>query len=692
MSPRLADHLRSARQFSIVGREAEKQLFRTTLTAPEPPFYLLCIFGPGGIGKSTLMRELSVIANELQVPHIYLDSRNLEPTPASFYHALVDGFELAAPDEVEARLASGERFVLFLDTFERLQPLEGWLRDYFLPQLPARSLIVLAGRQPPSPEWRADPGWRELLHQISLRNLSTEESQLYLTRRKVPEHEQATVLSFTHGHPLALSLVADVFSQRPMTHFQPTDVPDILKALLEQFVQKVPGPAHRAALEACALVRAMTESLLSSMMGMPDVHELFDWLRGLSLIESGINGIFPHDLARDILLADLRWRNPDWYTELHNRARAYYGNRLQQVGALEQQAVLYDYVFLHRDNPMVRPFYEWQGTAATLPDSLHQDDLPVLMEMTEAFEGAESASILRYWLERQPESVLILRGKGQEPVGFALFVALHQVSSDDTQHDPAIRAAVTFLQRRSPLRSGEVATYFRFWMARESYQTISSIQSQIFINMVRHYLTTPGLVYTFLPCAEPDFWVPLFAYADLARMPELDFVSNGHRFGVYGHDWRAVPPMNWLALMGGREVGNTPIAPPAPVERLIVLDPSDFALAIQQALKEIARPLALRQNPLLRSRLVVDQVGMQADENERITALRNVVRTAADALQNSPRDMKFYRVLYHTYLQPAPTQEIAAELLDLPFSTYRRHLKTAVERLTELLWNQELSI
>jgi long-chain acyl-CoA synthetase len=43
-------------------------------------------------------------------------------------------------------------------------------------------------------------------------------------------------------------------------------------------------------------------------------------------------------------------------------------------------------------------------------------------------------------------------------------------------------------------------------------------------------------------------------------------------------------------------------------------------------------------------------------------------------------------------LQPAPTQEVAAELLDLPFSTYRRHLKSAIERLTEVLWNQELSI
>jgi hypothetical protein len=54
--------------------------------------------------------------------------------------------------------------------------------------------------------------------------------------------------------------------------------------------------------------------------------------------------------------------------------------------------------------------------------------------------------------------------------------------------------------------------------------------------------------------------------------------------------------------------------------------------------------------------------------------------------------MKLYRALYHTYLQPAATQELAAELLDLPFSTYRRHLKASIERLTALLWQQELAL
>ncbi|HEY5574249.1 MAG TPA: hypothetical protein VIK64_14605, partial [Anaerolineales bacterium] len=56
----------------------------------------------------------------------------------------------------------------------------------------------------------------------------------------------------------------------------------------------------------------------------------------------------------------------------------------------------------------------------------------------------------------------------------------------------------------------------------------------------------------------------------------------------------------------------------------------------------------------------------------------------------SPRSEKYYRALERTYFHPAPTQEAAAELLDLPFSTYRRHLKAGIEHVIDALWQQEI--
>ena len=320
MSSRIGDRMSATRRQRFVGREDERTVFENALAAPTLPFQVLYIFGPGGIGKTTLLKEFAALAEQTNLPAYYLDARNVEPSPQSLLDALRVAMGLdASVSPMQIFATQPVRHILLIDTLEILAPLDHWLCETFLSQLPDNTLLVLANRDAPSAAWCADLG--EMLHTIALRNLSPTESRDYLTRRNVPNEEHAAVLDFTHGHPLALSLLADVFAQRANFHFQPEQAPNVIKILLEQFARHVPGPAHRAALEACVLIRLITESLLAEMLGVPDAHELFEWLRGLSFIQSGAHGIFPHDLAREAMSADIRWRNPDWYKELHKRAR-----------------------------------------------------------------------------------------------------------------------------------------------------------------------------------------------------------------------------------------------------------------------------------------------------------------------------------------------------------------------------------
>jgi hypothetical protein len=569
-------------------------------------------------------------------------------------------------------------------------------------------MVVVAGQSPPAPAWSADPGWQSLICLLPLRNFNPAESRAYLTMRQVQADQHAAILDFTHGHPLALSLVADVLTQRQDSwqNFKPEATPDIIRILLEKLVQKVPGPAHRAAMEACALVHLTTESLLAAMLAIPDPatgsseggHELFEWLRSLSCIESGPFGLFPHDLAREALAADLRWRNPDWYHELHRRARAYYAQRLQQTHGQEQQTLLMEYTFLHRDNPVVRPFFtqlqsQWSEPGGLITDIAHEPDWPLLAAMVAQHEGEEAAQLARHWFAQQPHNVVVLRQAGQRPVGFVTFLALPLANPADLEVDPAVQSAWNYLQRRAPLRPGERATLFRFWMATETYQNVSAIQGHIFILMVQHYFTTPGLAFTLLPCRQPDFWQPVLTYADLSRLPEADFEVAGHRYGVFGHDWRTVPPLAWLDLLAERETNTAAQAAPPPRKpSLVVLSQPEFETAVRHLLRNFraTRAETLYVNPLLWSRLVADRVAANADESKRLAVLQTVVKEAAEQWQASPRQRKLYQALYHTYFQPAPTQEQAAELLDLPFSTYRRHLKTGVDQLTQLLWQREI--
>jgi len=698
MSPSLADRLNQARHARFVGRDGELNRFTAALRAEHLPFFVLHVFGPGGVGKTTLLQEFILASERHGAYATYLDVRHVEPAPEPFMQSLRFALNLAPDASIPQRFSTnGKKRVILLDTYETLLPLDDWLRTSFLPQLPESVLTVLAGRNPPTSSWQADPGWQSLLYTIPLRNLSPDEGREYLEKCGLPPDQQQSALSFTHGHPLALSLITDLYSQRGKIGFAPEESPDVVKTLIERFIQQVPGPAHRAALEACALTRVMTESLLDQMLDMPSTgagpsqgaRELFDWLRNLSFIQSSAEGLFPHDLAREALTADLHWRNPDWYGELHNRARTYYTSNIEKSSGTAQQRALLDLVYLHRENAVIRSFFEFQS-GGILPESMQPADRDAMLEIVTRYEGAASTQLAARRLERQPEGVTVWRAAEGQLVGFLVTVAIQQTDEADRAADPALRAAWEYLARHAQLRAGESALYFRFWMADETYQSVSPIQSLIFLAVVKHYLTTPHLVFSFFPCANPDFWLPMLGYANLVRLSEADFSVGDVHFGVYGHNWRVEPPARWLSILADKEVGIPVESKPAPGETIIVLSEPEFREALRQTLQDFTRPDALTSNPLLRSRMVTKRLSPDPQPAGRVDALRALLNDSASALQANPRDEKLFRALDRTYFHPAPTQEAAAELLDLPFSTYRRHLTAGIQRITEMLWQKEI--
>jgi hypothetical protein len=118
----------------------------------------------------------------------------------------------------------------------------------------------------------------------------------------------------------------------------------------------------------------------------------------------------------------------------------------------------------------------------------------------------------------------------------------------------------------------------------------------------------------------------------------------------------------------------------------MVLSQPEFEGAVRQALRDYARPDRLASNALLSARLVADRTEDQSPADR----LRQLVQLSAQELNSHPRDQRLYRALYRTFFNPASTQEQAAELLGLPFSTYRTHLRAGMKRVAELLWQQEL--
>jgi AAA ATPase domain len=681
----LGDVLASRRRRCFVGRDAELELVRAALGAAEQPFSVLWFTGPGGIGKSSLLdvvAELAEAADGLTVAR--LDGRDVAPSPRAVLDALDAAIGLRR--DGEALAAPSARVVLMIDAYERLGALDDWVRSWLLPRLPASALTVVAGRRPPGPAWRADPAWRDLLRVVALRNLSPDAGRSYLRACGVEEAVHERLLRASHGHPLGLSLLAEVVVGGGEASLDPL-APDPVGTLVRRFVDVVPAGVRRDALEVCALSRTTTESVLRDTLALEDAHEVFAWLRDLSFLEPGPEGMLPHELARDVLDADLRWRDPERYKDVFRAISSNVHARLKSSRGRDQQRAAYDLKFLFRNLPSVLSPVDWETWGRHDPEPAALDDGSRILELVAGAEGGASAAIAERWLALQPQAFVVVRDEDDEVRGVLALLDLTAAAEEDRRADPGAAAAWGYAHRHRPPRPGEAITQTRFVVDRDAYQGPSPTMNAAPIVTLQRYLQNPRLAWDFLALHEPELWDDYFALADLPRSGGADFAVGGRRYGLFGHDFRRVPVDALTRLWTERALAQDAIVRPAPPEDALALSHEAFTDAVRQALRDLHRVELLARNPLLRTRLAGDYAGPDAPGAETLASL---LRTAVDTLREHPRDDKLLRAVERTYLRPAPTQEAAAEVLGLPFSTYRRHLSQGVLRVSAWLWDHEL--
>ena len=154
---------------------------------------------------------------------------------------------------------------------------------------------------------------------------------------------------------------------------------------------------------------------------------------------------------------------------------------------------------------------------------------------------------------------------------------------------------------------------------------------------------------------------------------------------MFAHDFRRMPVDDWVEVVTERALAQDIAAAPASRNEPMVLSQAAFPMPCDRRCATSDRAERLARNPLCRTRLVTP--------TRRRTTLPmccRLVHDAAATLRQHPRDDKRWRAIDRTYLRPAASQERAAEVLGLPFSTYRRHLTEGVSRIVEVLWQREL--
>src|SRR4051812_35581148 len=300
MAGTLADRLRARDVERFVGRAAELAVFEG-LFVDDPPVSVVHVHGPGGIGKSALLRQVERLGAARGWSPWRIDGRELPPAPGAL-------------EAVLGAAAEEERPLVVLDTYERVSALDGALRARLLPALPDRAIVVLAGRERPAPEWFQD-GWEHVTRALALPPLSAAEGRELLAAHGISDHRTADALvRWAGGSPLALGLAAAMVQRDGAWHEADLAAdPQLVDALATRPPPAAPasGRARGHVTAEAAMARVTTASLLADVL--PDVppNEAQAWLRAQAIAETVGGGVAMHELVRKALHAQLRRVRPE---------------------------------------------------------------------------------------------------------------------------------------------------------------------------------------------------------------------------------------------------------------------------------------------------------------------------------------------------------------------------------------------
>ncbi|MGG6309481.1 LuxR C-terminal-related transcriptional regulator [Paenibacillus macerans] len=220
MSMQMYEWMDSARPPRLLGREWELETFSVYLSHYGRMERIISIYGAAGVGKSSLAEEFQRQAARQGVTAIALDAARFKATPAEFSQQILHQLGLlgtlpsftdpdflirAAVEAVNKRAEFGPTF-FFLDTYELLEPLDDWLREFFFAQIKDSCVSVISGRNPLSKLWTDSLFWKRAIYRMPLTNLDYTSVVAYLRGCGIADPEQIVrIWKQTDGLPFTLA-------------------------------------------------------------------------------------------------------------------------------------------------------------------------------------------------------------------------------------------------------------------------------------------------------------------------------------------------------------------------------------------------------------------------------------------------------------------------------------------------------
>lgn len=657
----------------FVGRDPELTSFRDWLAEGTEEPAILDVSGPGGTGKSTLLRAFRRAAEAAGWRVVLADGSAFKPTPAGLSMAIT-----GARGRDGADFLNEAPTVLMLDTFEELGALTHVLQDQFLPRLRRTVKVVISGRQPLGMAWSA---WRPVVRSIGLTGFGPEASRAYLRVRGIGPELENEITRAAGGSPLALSLAADMAKQLGVREFEAA--PEwrmALRSLVDDLLRDVKNQDLRLLLEAAAVVRQFDEELLAAVVGKDDISAEFAALCALSSIRPAEHGLTLHDDIRRILIEDLRWRRPQRLVELRRRAWQHYRRRMRESSATAW--IIADQLHLS-GNDIIRALFvptddhglasverarpEDQGEMTRVLETFtrmgtSQPDAPTPEEIDPRFV----ASLLRSPAVR----VTMVREHDGRLGAYAFVLALTRHTLELLPTSGALRRLVEVTCSAAEVANlaEDVEDANLFFLSTIVHSAEPSPEANA--ALVRDVLPALMAGGKYLACTASHHYAGVldaFGFTKVASELGPSAFDPRRQLDAFALDLRVVGVETWIdSIVIGR-----PMPHPLPAE--------DLGREIQAVLLHWADDATLGASPLVAIATSRDP----DSEHSPADAVRALIREAlnrARAGASEDRELAF-RALELAYLEHSISHERTAERLSVSRSTFYRLLKRGVKGL-----------
>jgi hypothetical protein len=549
MDGTIRDRMEREQAARFFGREQELAELASRLVDDSGPAVTF-VHGVGGIGKTTLLDALERRAQAAGLTVMRFDCGAIEPTPRGLLHGLGErlGQDLATIDVAAQVLADLDgRVALVFDDYQSFRLLDSWLRRTFIPALPDHVRVLLSSRAAPADGWVLTPGWRGLVDILQIGPLDDDAVDALLQSEHVPVDAVPRIRAFAGGHPLALRLAAGATGNRSRSAAPSMEPNQIVATLATRFLEDVGDPDTRRALEAAAVLRRATRSVLAEMLGTVEIDPILSRLRGLPFVTLAPDGLMIHEMVRLALAQWLRAVDPKRYQDLRRVAWNHLRREVESVGRVQLWRYTADILYLV-EQPSVREAFFPADIPQQLVEPARPDDGEGIVAITRRHDGSEGARAVSAWWEELPDAFSVVRGAHGDVLAYSILTFAPRVSERITKEDPVVDSWLAHAAAAG-LPDDRPVLFSRRLLTRDGGERSSIERAACFIDVKRIYLENPRAARIYTAMHLDEELLAVFRPLGFRVLEDLSVEQDGRRLETLMLDFGPEGIPGWIARL-----------------------------------------------------------------------------------------------------------------------------------------------